>query len=1220
MATTGNVCGNRHRHVMFCALAILLGLSLGRAQAAAGDTSHTHLIAHWTFDETSGSTCADTSPNKYHAMQKNLNANSLERVTGVFGHAMHFSGPHALKIAGKTNLSDIEEITLSAWVMPVAFTAYNEIFRKEDGDHRLLFSFQHNGSVLSLGIHVAGRGYQELDAPINATDIMDGQWHHVAGVFDGTVMKVYLDGQAIATLDMPGKLVSGGLAPAYIGSSGGGGEFFQGAIDDLQIWDRALKAEQIGASYALGMQVTLARVKTQQKQLKRVYVEAPTFAETLARTRQNLHQLGLQLTRESGRDLKTLLLARFKAQTQAFIQCTQSQPIDYLMATDNAWNLQHAQRLHALLTEYRPLTEGQWASQTPEQRKHWQDIEPWEAMFDRLKAAGDSVTFSAQWIDFMLEAHRRIAYRPTVNEAVAPYVKPYTPETRDFSDREAKNLLEQDWLHQADDAPSAQRIQNEIIWTKELISRIQHETARPIDFTNTLSKLETLRVKATQLSKPDEALYFAVRRIKRRVTFRNPCVDFDKILFVDIPFPQGSEWPHETRHRLGYMGVPGGRLMILEGLSPAGHATTLWPAEPLHGTFWRPDLSFDAQRVLFSFKPANEKNFHLYEINVDGTGMRQITQGIYDDVDPIYLPDSKHIAFVSTRGHNYVRCMPPTNSFSVTRCGLDGKDMYLISRNNEPDYMPALLADGRLIYTRWEYTDKPLWRSQSLWTMNPDGIGPTTFWGNQSVWPDLLKDARPIPGSPRVMFTGSAHHDWFSGSIGIIDPRKGLNFPDGLTKVTADLAWPESGNGPVDPIESPTYHASGKYRAYQNPYPISEHDFIVSAQRKGKFVLYLMDTDGNKELIYQGAHHILHAMPLKPRPTPPVLPDAVTWPTMADRLTPEPGVIYSPNVYHNSPVQLKGKAKHLRLLTIDSKTYSTWYKRPYASTGPVVSLVQSEGVKRILGTVPIEDDGSVSFTVPSGQPIHFQLLDANFCALQTMRSFTGVMPGETRGCLGCHEMHSVAPTNGHSAKALKRDPSTIVPPPWGDETVSYMRFVQPVLDQYCGDCHQGQGKARKTLDLTLRPGFSVFKEPYVLLTGHPTWGQPYNPPQTPPPGFGIADTLMVEAFDQRDPAAYATPQAMTRLSFKSRLIDIASSGKHNDVKVDPVSLRKLIAWVDTMCPFLGDKEVRNMPDPEFQGVDWLSIRPQIKNAPVVVRPGPIEQGIGYDPTAASSGE
>ena len=191
-----------------------------------------------------------------------------------------------------------------------------------------------------------------------------------------------------------------------------------------------------------------------------------------------------------------------------------------------------------------------------------------------------------------------------------------------------------------------------------------------------------------------------MRSVKRRILFANPVVDFDRVLFVDIPFPQGSEWQHETRHRLGYMAVPGGRLLILDGLSPAGRLTKLMPVEPLHGTFWRPDLSFDARRVLFSFHPANEKNFHLYEINIDGSGLRQITAGIYEDVDPIYLPDDKHIIFASTRGHNYVRCMPPTNSFTLTRCDLDGKNMFLISRNNEPDYLPALLRDGSYISNR----------------------------------------------------------------------------------------------------------------------------------------------------------------------------------------------------------------------------------------------------------------------------------------------------------------------------------------------------------------------------------------------------------------------------------------------------------------------------------------------------------------------------------------
>jgi hypothetical protein len=492
--------------------------------------------------------------------------------------------------------------------------------------------------------------------------------------------------------------------------------------------------------------------------------------------------------------------------------------------------------------------------------------------------------------------------------------------------------------------------------------------------------------------------------------------------------------------------------------------------------------------------------------------------------------------------------------------------------------------------------------------MNPDGTRAATFWGNQSVWPDLLKDARQIPGSNRVMFTGSAHHDWFAGSIGIIDTQKGLNFPGGLTKVTAELKWPESGNGPVDPVELREYHRSGAYRAYQTPYPLSEDLFMVSANRKGKFVLYLMDIAGNKELIYEGAHNILHAIPLRPRKKPTVIPDTVQWPTMAQRLDPQPGLIYSNNVYENAGDRLKGRAKFLRILSMDAKTYSYWYKRPYASTGPVVSMVSSEGVKRILGTVPIEQDGSLSFKAPSGRGLYFQLLDEKYRALQTMRSVTGVMPGEIRGCVGCHKMHSTAPVAKHRARSLKRGPSEINPPPWGKDSISYMRFVQPVLDKYCGECHQGDGEARKKLDLTLRPGFRMFNEPYVHLIGRPSWGAPYNPPDNPPPGFGIADTILVEAYDQRDPAAYVTPEPMTKLSYKSRLIDIASSGKHHNVKVDEVSRRKLIAWVDTMCPYRGDEEVREIEDPEFQGVQWLSIRPQIKNAPIVVRPGPVECG------------
>jgi hypothetical protein len=581
-----------------------------------------------------------------------------------------------------------------------------------------------------------------------------------------------------------------------------------------------------------------------------------------------------------------------------------------------------------------------------------------------------------------------------------------------------------------------------------------------------------------------------------------------------------------------------------------------------------------------------------------------LTEGPYDDLDPIYLPDG-HIMFSTTRGHSYVRCMPPTNAFVLARCDRDGKNVYLISQNNEPDYLPSVMNDGRIIYTRWEYTDKPLWRAQKLWTVNPDGTQVNTYWGNQSVWPDVMKDVRAIPGSRRVMFTGCGHHNWFAGSLGIIDPDHGFNFPNGITKVTADLPWPEVGNGPVDPVECPDYHTNGQYTAYFSPYPLGPEDFLVSAQRGGKFVLLLMDVHGNRELIYEGKHNIFHAIPVKARPRPPVLSDRVVWPSREEKDNPKNGVIFSSNVYQNAPEELRGRAKYLRVLSIDPKTYTYWYKRPYISTGPVVSIVQSEGVKRILGTVPIEADGSVAFHAPPGKSLHFQLLDENQRALQTMRSFVGVMPGEYRGCLGCHESHSRAPQIDAGA-ALHRQPCDITPPPWGDDTVSYPRYVRPVLDAYCSKCHEKDGEGRKTLDLTARPGFLGFDEVYSILTGRPSWGVPYQAPEKPQPGWGIADMLMVEGYSRVDPQAYQTPRPMTKLSYKSRFIELASSGKHYDVKVDPMSLLRLMVWVDAMCPYNGDEEVRAEADPVFPGVDWLSIRPRIQTAPRIIRPGPVE--------------
>ncbi|MBI2949395.1 MAG: hypothetical protein HYY23_17280 [Verrucomicrobia bacterium] len=784
--------------------------------------------------------------------------------------------------------------------------------------------------------------------------------------------------------------------------------------------------------------------------------------------------------------------------------------------------------------------------------------------------------------------------------APAPPGVPSQPETRSLTAAEADAVLKQDWLFQAEDQPLAARAAQEIRWARELAKRLASNPVTP-SLRSELTELDQLEKRLAEESKihpgrPDTLaadLYFAVREVKRRIQFKNPVVDFSQVLFIDNPYPQGREWQHQVRHRNGMMAVPGGRLLVLDGLKPGGKVRKLAPDRP--ASFWRPDLSFDGRRVLFCMKRHDEKSFHLYEVNLDGTGLRQITEGPYDDLDPIYLP-SGQILFSTTRGNTYIRCMPYTYSYILARCDADGSNLYLISQSSEPEWLPTLLNDGRVIFSRWDYIDKALWRIQSLWTIRQDGTDVETFWGNQSVWPDHQAEARPIPGSDRVMFTGLAHHDWFAGSIGIIDRSKGRNFPEGLTKITADVAWPESGNGPVDPVECTDYHTAGKFDAYKSPYPLSAQDFLVSARRGGKFRLYLMDVYGNRELIHEGAHHIWHALPVRPRVPPPQHTDLVAWPgTGRNRTLPQPGIFYSANVCQGVPDLPADRVKFLRVLQMDHKTYSLW-TRDARFSGPAISALQDDGAKRILGTVPVEADGSVYFKAPPNVVLYFQLLDERQRALQTMRSSCGVMPGEQRSCVGCHEQHSNAPGNARGL-ALRRGPSELTPPPWGPNSISFERLVQPVLDRYCGECHQGDGEARTKLDLTLRAGQGPFKEPYLTLIGPVGFGL-----NKPPHPRGLAGALMCENFAQNDPQSYATARPLQHLSYTSKLIELCMDGQHYDVKLDDASLQTLIGWVDANCPYRSEEDVREIPDPAFAGVEDLPIRPRTKTAPVIARP------------------
>jgi len=776
---------------------------------------------------------------------------------------------------------------------------------------------------------------------------------------------------------------------------------------------------------------------------------------------------------------------------------------------------------------------------------------------------------------------------------------------------QGKAQLEADWKAQGTSAT------DEIQWTRELVDRISKTKGAP-DLSKELAKLEELD-KKVKAAPNDAALYLEVRYLKRTIMFSNPLVDFDKIVLIDNPFPNGkrgdatNEWRHEARHRNGFMAVDGGRLLSI-GLNPGGEVKSLFGDRV--GSFWRPDVHFNGEKIVVSFQPEGEDAFHLYEVDSEGKEVKQLTFGDYDDLDPVYTPDN-HITFCTSRAHTYVRCMPMTHAFAVARCDADGKNIYVVSRNGEAEYMPSVLNDGRVIYTRWEYTEKALWRIQSLWTMNPDGTNVQTFWGNQSRWPDVLTEARAIPGSSRVMFVGLGHHDWFNGSLGIIDPNKGLNYPNGLTKVTPNVRWTEVGDGPAEKPEVANYHGPNNFRAYKTPYPLSEEDFLCSAIATGnKFDLYLMDVYGNRELIYKGEHNGYYAMPLKARQTPPVITDRVAWPKIASGEKAKPGVLYSNNVFDNAPEILKENGKYLRVVCMDPKNYTTWHKT-VQHDGPAVSVFQADGVKRIIGTLPIEDDGSVCMEIPSGIAVFFQVLDKEKQCIHVMRSFTGVMPGETRGCFGCHESKLTTrmnpTTTSNMSAAMRKGPKVPVAPTWGaDTTVGYARFVQPVLDKNCGKCHQDpKHKAFAKLNMTYRPSahrwrtrvntrpddVSPFTEPYLTLVGG---GQGWGGRQKKMP---ISGCYIVESYNSGGEGSdLKTLPPYSAFSPKSTLIKNASSGEHHNVKVSAEDLEKLVAWVDLNGPYLGDEEIRQMYDPfSFAAENISAIRPRVATAPVIDR-------------------
>jgi hypothetical protein len=469
------------------------------------------------------------------------------------------------------------------------------------------------------------------------------------------------------------------------------------------------------------------------------------------------------------------------------------------------------------------------------------------------------------------------------------------------------------------------------------------------------------------------------------------------------------------------------------------------------GGFRDPQIHYDGEKVLFSYRRGGTDHYHLYELGLDGSDPRQLTDGPYDDIEPTYLPDGG-IAFCSSRCNRWVMCWS-TPVAILYRCDADGGNLRPLSSNAVTENTPAVLLDGRLLYTRWEYVDRSQLAYHHLWTMNPDGTGVMTFFGNMhptgrhyqlasrkgnivtydNVPGDVaMLDARPIPDTGKVVAIFSPGHGRIEheGFVTIIDPQSG---PDHLPAARR-------------------IHTDGNWR---DPWPVSAEAFLVARGRE----LHLMDDQGRTRML----HRLLDESPELRLHEPVPVARRQREPVLVDRTdaTASTGRLILSNVTYGRNMGGVAEGEIKRLLVLEQLP-GPFHNSPGFDG---ISLWGTFTLTRILGTVPVEADGSAHFEVPAMRSLFFVALDQNDLSVKRMQSFLTLQPGETASCVGCHEPRTSAPPNpgGNLHLALGRPASRIEPIAGMPEIVDFRRHVQPILDQHCIPCHgprQAEGDLR----------------------------------------------------------------------------------------------------------------------------------------------------------------
>ena len=547
-----------------------------------------------------------------------------------------------------------------------------------------------------------------------------------------------------------------------------------------------------------------------------------------------------------------------------------------------------------------------------------------------------------------------------------------------------------------------------------------------------------------------------------------------------------------------------------------------------------PELSYDGTKIIFSMRKSKADFYHIYEINIDGTNLKQLTTAAgVSDIDPIYLPDGG-IAFSSTRQPKYCMCNRHIMA-NLYRMDKDGANISQIGISTLFEGHASMLSDGRILYDRWEYVDRNFGDAQGLWTVNPDGTKHAIYYGNNTASPGGVIDARQIPGTELVVCVFGSCHDRPWGAVAVIDRRKGIDNAEPLLHIWPKEAAKLVGKGDLDTFKWIEHF-------YEDPFPLSETHFLTSRsiwyKRGGwniddaKMGIYLIGTDGTEELLFEGNQSLFDPQIIQPHAKPNIIP------SMRNH-SDKKGIFYIQNVYEGTHMQgvEKGTAKYLRI--VESPEKRTWTQNGWGGQGeqaPGVNWHSFEN-KRILGIVPIEADGSANFEAPAGTYVFFQLLDKDKKMIQSMRSGTMLMPGETNGCIGCHENRLNVPAPTATTPTALKKPAVKLKD-WMEKKpvkFSFMEQVQPILNKRCVSCHDFDEKDRAKLVLA-KDKNPFFNAAYVNM---------YVKKVVTLVGGGPADIQPAYSWG----------------SYPSKLTKIIE-GNHHNVKLSTKEKETLYSWMD----------------------------------------------------------